>query len=256
MDKKIQRAFDTVHAGDTLKDNTADFVHKKLYARAHRTALRRAVPAVCCALLILLALTGYGVYSIPVAAISVEAAETVELKINAFDRVVSYTCLSPGGQAAVDALGLTHCTYGDAVAALVENGGDAEASVSIAAGSTEKNAALSAEIETHCAGVNCQATGAETLEAASAAGLGVRRYEAYLEWKALDQSVTPEDAQSLSMREIRERISALLGENSDSESDAAGAQNGGGQQCGAGMHSGSGQANGTCHGSGTRCGRN
>ena len=124
MDKKIQRAFDAVQAGDGLKDSTADFLHQKLYARPQRTARRRAVPAVCCALLLLLAFTGYGVYSMPVAAISVEAAETVELQVNAFDRVVAYACLSPGGQAEIDALGLTHKTYGDAVAALVENGGE------------------------------------------------------------------------------------------------------------------------------------
>ena len=124
MDKKIQRAFEDVRADEALKDGAAAFLHEKLYARARRTALHRAVPAVCCALLLLFALTGYGVYSMPVAAISVEAGETVELKVNAFDRVVSYTCLSSGGEDAVDALNLTHRTYGDAVAALVEDSGE------------------------------------------------------------------------------------------------------------------------------------
>ena len=65
MDKKIQRAFEDVRADEALKDGTAAFLHEKLYARARRTALRRAVPAVCCALLLLFALTGYGVYSMP-----------------------------------------------------------------------------------------------------------------------------------------------------------------------------------------------
>lgn len=73
MDKKIQRAFEDVRADEALKDGTAALLHEKLYARTRRTALRRAVPAVCCALLLLFALTGYGVYSMPVAAISVEA---------------------------------------------------------------------------------------------------------------------------------------------------------------------------------------
>ena len=152
MDKKIQRAFEDVRADEALKDGTAAFLHEKLYARTRRTALRRAVPAVCCALLLLFALTGYGVYSMPVAAISVEAGETVELKVNAFDRVVSYTCLSSGGEDAVDALNLTHQTYGDAVAALVEDSGE-EAAVSVAADSAEKSAAIPGEIETRRAGV-------------------------------------------------------------------------------------------------------
>ena len=168
MDKKIQRAFEDVRADEALKDGAAAFLHEKLYARTRRTALRRAVPAVCCALLLLFALTGYGVYSMPVAAISVEAGETVELKVNAFDRVVSYTCLSSGGEDAVDALNLTHQTYSDAVAALVED--SSEAAVSVAADSAEKSAAITAEIETRCAGVACQSADAETLEAAAEAG--------------------------------------------------------------------------------------
>lgn len=252
MDKRIQRAFDAVQAGDGLKDSTADFLHQKLYARPQHTARRRAVPAVCCALLLLLAFTGYGVYSMPVAAISVEAAETVELQVNAFDRVVAYACLSPGGQAEIDALGLTHKTYGDAVAALVENGGE-EAAVSVAAGDAEKNASITAEIEARCAGVACRSADTETLEAAGEVGLGVRRYEAYLAWKALDPTVTPDDVRSLSMREIRSRIAALSAQ-SDAESTASpapdstgtqnekGSQNGKGPQTGAGAHSG-GQGN-------------
>lgn len=249
MDKKIQRAFEDVRADEALKDGTAAFLHEKLYARARRTALRRAVPAVCCALLLLFALTGYGVYSMPVAAISVEAGETVELKVNAFDRVVSYTCLSSGGEDAVDALNLTHQTYGDAVAALVEDSSE-EAAVSVAADSAEKSAAITAEIETRCAGVACQAADVETLEAAAEAGLGVRKYEAYLAWKALDPTVTPDDVRGLSMREIRSRIAALSpqddadttgGASASPAPDAAGTQNGAGQQNGAGSHSGAGQ---------------
>ena len=42
MDKKIQRAFEDVRADEALKDGTAAFLHEKLYARARRTALRRA----------------------------------------------------------------------------------------------------------------------------------------------------------------------------------------------------------------------
>lgn len=249
MDKKIQRAFEDVRADEALKDGTAAFLHEKLYARTRRTALRRAVPAVCCALLLLFALTGYGVYSMPVAAISVEAGETVELKVNAFDRVVSYTCLSSGGEAAVDALNLMHQTYGDAVAALVEDSGE-EAAVSVAADSAEKSAAITAEIETRCAGVACQAADAETLEAAAEAGLGVRKYEAYLAWKALDPTVTPDDVRGLSMREIRSRIAALSpqddadttgGASASPAPDAAGTQSGAGQQNGTGSHSGAGQ---------------
>ena len=242
MDKKIQRAFEDVRADEALKDGTAALLHEKLYARTRRTALRRAVPAVCCALLLLFALTGYGVYSMPVAAISVEAGETVELKVNA-------TCLSSGGEDAVDALNLMHQTYSDAVAALVEDSGE-EAAVSVAADSAEKSAAITAEIETRCAGVACQAADAETLEAAAEAGLGVRKYEAYLAWKALDPTVTPDDVRGLSMREIRSRIAALSpqddadttgGASASPAPDAAGTQNGAGQQNGAGSHSGAGQ---------------
>ncbi len=249
MDKRIQSAFGAVHADEAMKARTAAFLSKKLYDKPRRLHLSRAIPAVCCALFVLIACAGYGVYSMPVAAISVEAGETVELKVNAFDRVVSYTCLSSGTETDVEALNLTHQTYSDAVAALVESSGSEEAAVSVAAGSEEKNAAIAAEIETRCQGVNCQSADAETLEAASEVGLGVQKYAAYLEWKSLDPSVTPEDAQTLSMREIREKIAALSGEDSattggNGPQDGTGQQSGNGQQSGTGLHDGTGQQNG------------
>ena len=131
----------------------------------------------------------------------------------------------------------------------MEDSGE-EAAVSVAADSAEKSAAITAEIETRCAGVACQSADAETLEAAAEAGLGVRKYEAYLAWKVLDPTVTPDDVRGLSMREIRSRIAALSpqgdaettgGASASPAPDAAGTQNGAGQQNGAGSHSGAGQ---------------
>ena len=267
MDKKIQNAFGAVHADEAMKERTAAFLSKKLYDRPRRMTFGRMIPAVCCALLVLVAGTGFGVYTMPVAAISVEAGETVELKVNAFDRVVSYTCLSSGAQTDVDALNLTHRTYSDAVAALVENSSSEDAAVSVSAGSEEKSAAITEAIETRCQNITCQTADSETMEAASDAGLGVQKYEAYLEWKALDPSVTPEDVQSLSMREIREQIAALSGESASGASaqgqnhgagtqSGSSPQDGSGEQNGKGLQDGSGQTNGTGQGGGHRYGRN
>ena len=60
------------------------------------------------------------------------------------------------------------------------------------------------------------------MEAAHDCGLSYGKYRAYLELAALDPTVTPEEVQGMTMREIRDRIAALSGGTATAES-AAGA---------------------------------
>ena len=83
----------------------------------------------------------------------------------------------------------------------------------------------------------CYAARTEEVQAAHETGLSYGKYRAYLELQELDPTVTVEQIQTMTMREIRERIWELSGDG-DSETQPSG--NGHGQQ---GNGNGQGQQN-------------
>ena len=81
----------------------------------------------------------------------------------------------------------------------------------------------------------CYCAHPDEVEAAHAAGLSYGKYQAFLELQALDPTITVEEVQDMTMREIRDRIDALSG---DSEGQTQTNTGGAGQgQTGSGHHS-------------------
>ena len=83
----------------------------------------------------------------------------------------------------------------------------------------------------------CRVGGEETAREAHALGLSCGRYMAYLEWKALDPDVTPEEFNGMTMREIRDRIAALSGEDAGRFGEGRGSGQGNGSGKGNGQGS-------------------
>ena len=75
--------------------------------------------------------------------------------------------------------------------------------------------------------ITCYAATAQEVQDAHAVGLSYGKYRAYLELQALDPSVTPDDIRDLSMREIRDRIAALSGEEEQTTTPSGGNHAGG-----------------------------
>ena len=77
--------------------------------------------------------------------------------------------------------------------------------------------------------------------------MSVGKYRAFLELQALDPSVTAEEVQSMSMREIRDRIAALSGgetETSSGQQSQSSSSSSAQQQAGSGHNGGHGSQNG------------
>ena len=218
MNNKIYRAFDAVRAEDALKARTASFLEQRVYQK-RRAAFRwqRAVPALCCALLVLLCAGGSVFYATPVAAISVDAAPSVELEINAFDRVIAISCYDDASQETVQSLGLLHMGYDEAVRALLAlESTEAQAvSVSVSAGDDAKSDAICRQLESD--GMTCSSTNSTEVQIAHEAGISFGKYRAFLELQALDPSVTVEEIRDLPMSAIRQRIAALADSQADGE---------------------------------------
>lgn len=259
MPNRIQTALESVRAEESIKENTRIFLEKqrKKAASPWKTGVFRAAAAACC--LALLGTGGYAIYAAPVSAVSLEAIPEIRLEINCFDRVVSAEGLNEEGTDLLAEVSVGGLFYGDALESLLsspqaEQWLEGEAAVvTVSASSPEKQEKMQEAVAAcepgYAAQVDCYGMNPELWQEAEQAGLSAGKYQAFLEWQALDPSVTAEDAQDLSMREIREKIQEC--ENAQKSSDdppEASAEETGGQY---GKENGGGPAHSNTSGNGS-----
>lgn len=253
MRNRIQTAFDSVQASPELKNKTRDFLAHERQRRSVRP-VRALVPALCSLLLLVLGAMGWGLYQTPVAAISVDINPSLELAVNRFDRVIGVKGFNEDGEAVAAQVDLINMRYDEAVETLLQSEAlssylseDAFVSIAVACDEQEKGEAMRRQVQAgtaECtAEVSCTAGNSEDVEQAHEAGLSFGKYRAFEELQALDPSVTAEDVQGMTMREIRDRINELLeeaGEEPSGQGQGQGQGSGQGQQ-GQGTGQGSGQ---------------
>lgn len=262
IEQEINKAFDEIHAEESLKESTKEFLAKRTSRLAGRKRHIRIAAAACCFLL--LVGLGSNLWFTPVAAVSIDINPSVGLSLNRFDRVISVTGYNPEGKQAVEETNLLFLSCSDAVERLLDTQSlsvylaqDQEVSVTVSGENEEKNAALLEAIETQAAAcghsVSCHSASTETAHAAHHSGLSTGKYQAFLEWQALDPTVTVEDCAALSLREIRERIAALQAgepassEESDSPSNSTNATSSTSVASNAGNHHGENSQTGGKH---------
>ena len=235
MRDRLQNAFAVVLAEDRLKTKT-------LAALACRPRQRRgralAWAAVC--LLLVLGLGG-GIFFTPASAISIDINPSLELTVNRFDRVIRVEGYNEDGRELAQSTGLLFADYTQALRALLADTrvqdclGRGEAlSIFVACDDEQRSSTMLANVEA-CAGsggnVHCMAGNWAESAAAHEAGLSCGKYRAFLELQALDPATTPEDVQGLTMREIRQKIAEISGEDATITGHGCG-----GNQHGKGRH--------------------
>ena len=225
MKDKFKTALDQVRADQALKEDTLAFLAQETRGFTGRPkgasgTVRRLVPAAACLALVLLG--GGWLYFTPTAAISVDINPSLELTVNRFDKVLSAQGFNEEGQALADTLDLSFAHYTDVVEELLATdqitallSGDAVLTITVVGGSDSQSARLLSGVETCTAGrenAYCYCAHGEDMEAAHDAGLSYGKYQAFLALQALDPSVTAEEVQGMTMRELRDRIAALGGD--------------------------------------------
>ena len=221
MNERIRDAFGSVHAEEALKERTRRYLSEQTEKR-QRAFVPRPWQGVLAAACLLLALTGGWLWFTPTAAISIDINPSLELGVNRFDRVVSVEGYNDDGQALADCLSIRFADYEEAVTRVLESeevavllSEDGALAIAVAGQDQGQCRRMLAGLETCTAGQQnayCYAATQEELEQAHALGLSCGRYRAYLALQSLDPAVTPEDVQEMSMREIRDRIALLSGE--------------------------------------------
>ena len=274
MRDELKTALDKVTADEALKQSTRAFLARQTHeygaAKARPRTARRLAAAFACLALVIVGGTGYWAYFSPTCAISIDINPSVELAVNRFDKVISVEGIGEDGEALAETLDVRFLNYADALNCLLENqtvedylAQDEVLSIAVAGDNQGQADAILAQAETCTAGtknVYCHAADSEELEHAHEAGLSFGKYQAFLILQSLDPSVTPDDVQGLTMREIRDRIAALdpsaaqglygEGHGHDNQNNGLGSGNGNGNGTGAGNNS-AGVGTGTATGNGS-----
>ena len=232
MDKRFAEAVGRVHAAPGLVDHTRAALRA---ARQARKRMARKVMAAAASFVLVVSAGGW-LWFTPVSAVSIDAAQPVELKINRFGRVVSVE--------GTDGLLFSGCE--EAVSRLLDElqaDTDGELYITV----TGEDETL-AETVFDCAagrqGVYCDAGSSEEISAAEEAGLPLGKYRMLLALQALDPSMTAEDVAGLSMKQLREWEASLSegGDETDGQAEETGSGKGPGYRGGNG--NGEGQQKG------------
>lgn len=272
MRDELKNALDKVTADDALKQSTRAFLARQTgdfgAAKARPRTARRLTAAFACLALVLLGGTGWWAYFSPTCAISIDINPSVELGVNRFDRVISVEGIGDDGEVLAETLDVRFLDCADALNSLLTNptvagylAADEVLSIAVAGEDEAQADAILAQAQTCTTGtknVYCHAASTDEIAQAHICGLSFGKYQAFQVLQSLDPSVTPEDVQGLTMREIRDRIAALSGETPSTGHGAGqgnGAGAGQGQGAGAGNGQGSGAGNGQGQGSGNGAGQ-
>ena len=197
MDKRFAEAVGRVHAAPGLVDHTRAALRT---ARQARKRMARKVMAAAASFVLVVSAGGW-LWFTPVSAVSIDAAQPVELKINRFGRIVSVE--------GTDGLLFSGCE--EVVSRLLDElpaDADGELYITVTGGDETL-----AETVFDCAagrqGVYCDAGSSEEISAAEEAGLPLGKYRMLLALQALDPSVTAKDVAGLNMKQLREWEASL-----------------------------------------------
>lgn len=229
MSNKLHNAFDSVQATERLKRSTRAHIRKKTfdYGRNQLQLKSRHRRLASAALTLVLILSCAGVWFFPSASIAVDINPSVELTVNALDRVISLEGKNADGILLVQELDVAGMTYDDAMQRLLLSNGlqpyldeGSTITITITGGSNE---AHTEQMLTRllCRTFNiaeeenvlyCQVDW-ETRRAAEAVQLCVPRYLAWQQLLKTDPLITAEDVRQIPKEEIRALAQTKILEN-------------------------------------------
>ena len=219
MDDQIRDAFDAIQAPERLKRKTKAALRKKTFDYGRNVLQLRARRGRLAASLLTLALvlSGSGLWFLPSASISVDINPSIELKVNALDRVIALEGRNSDGMELVKGIDVAGMSYDDAMQRILLSNGleqyledGSQITITVAGGGTDVHAEqmLSRVL---CRAYNiadrdnvlyCQVDW-ETVKKARAVNLCIPRYLAWQHLLQTDPNLTPEDVRRIPKEEIR-----------------------------------------------------
>ena len=226
MEDKIKDAFRSLQTPERMKrtakaqirKKTFDYGRNVLQLRSHHRRLATGL------LSLILVLSGCGLWFLPSASIAVDINPSIELKVNALDRVISLEGKNSDGKELVKDIDVVGMTYDDAMQRILlsyglekylENG--SQITITVAGGGTNEHA------EKMLSKVLCRAyhiadrdnvlycqVDWETLKAAREVNLCIPRYLAWQNLLKSDPTITPEDVREIPKETIRDLAQVIV----------------------------------------------
>lgn len=223
LSDRLKNAFHQVRAEESLKENTKAFLAKKTNGYTTKKVVhhKMMIPAIVC--LCLFIIGGAWFCFTPITQISIDVNPSLELAVNRFNRVISVEGKNEDGKELADTLDLFYLDYDTAVMKVLESemvttlvSEDELVEITVIGKEGTRTNSMLLKLQ-DCTGRQkntcCYFTRSEDVKAAHEMGLSYGKYRAYLELKALDSTIKPEDVQGMTMREIRDLIYTLSKEN-------------------------------------------
>ena len=218
MDEQLKNAFDAIQTPELLKRTTKAALRKKTFDYGRNVyRIRQHQKRLAAGLLSLfLVLTGCGLWFLPTTSIAVDINPSIEIRVNALDRVIRVAGINADGVNLAKALDVAGMPYDDAMQRILlskelERFLEAGHMISITvAGSSDEHITEMAD-RVLCRAYNiagkenifyCQVDG-ETVKAARAENLSVPRYLAWQRMLAMDPAITTDDIRQMSNEQIR-----------------------------------------------------
>lgn len=213
MNNRVKKAFDTINASNTLKDNTYRYIINRKNKKNFFTP-RSLVVALIVALTFVFG--GSYLYFLPVYAISVDVDESIELSVNYFGRIVNVE--NSGNDTSIQVANLP---YNKALEKLLINYQTEDVVITVIDNNETRQAEIIEEIE-NCFTLNgnvyCQGANYNEVEEARNLGISYGKYKVYLELEKLGSNLTIDDIKGMSMKQLRVAINDLLSIKNDGES--------------------------------------
>lgn len=258
MKRRLQDAFDKIHAEQDLKDHTLEFLENTTNGYRERKIIpsKWLIAAATCFVVLLSAGMGYFAYLTPAFAISIDVNPSIELGINRFNKVVSVDTYNEDGYAVMSAIDVYYLDYEDALEQILADKGMKKyiaqnqlIAITVFGRDEDKNNEMLDNVTTSTAcyaNVHCSSSNSKEVTAAHEAGMSFGKYKAFLELQALDPDITAEDIQGLTMRQIWDMINELSDNTDGTNQDDCTGRCGRRQHNGHGSGQGRGRGNGLC----------
>lgn len=226
MENRIKEAFDAMQTPERMIRSTKAQIRKKTFDygrnlyRIHQHRRRLATGLLTLALM----LSGTGLWFLPSASIAVDINPSIELKVNALDRVISLEGRNSDGIELVKDIDVTGMLYDDAMQRILLSNGlekyledGSQITITVAGGGTDVHAEkmLSRVL---CRAYNiadkdnvlyCQVDW-ETVKAAQKVNLCIPRYLAWQNLLKNDPTITPEDVREIPKETIRTLAQVII----------------------------------------------
>lgn len=249
---RFEKAFDEIHASQQLKDDTMRFIRKQTAEKPKkRTGFIFSAAAACCAVVFIGVIGIYGAFFQKISYVSIDVNPSIEISLNRLNRVVSAVAMNEDGEKIISNHNLNGMEYEEAVKTVLNAEKTQgylkdEPLVSVAVYSDD-DATAQTLYETLSGTIADEVTAkygedaaeviqvdSDTVSQAHECGMTAGRYCEYIKIKEYDDSVTPEECNNSSMRQLRKRAqqcqSEGQGENGSENASQSGEGNKWGQQ--------------------------